>query len=88
MQIDKSKITANEINYLKNILSTHPGQVPIYFRVLMNGKDAINMISKKVKISVNLVLLDELVKILSIDNVGIKIKFNRKKQIKKNHYVY
>jgi hypothetical protein len=62
--------------------------LPIYFKVLMNGQEAINMVSRKVKISANIALINELVKILSIDNIRIKIKQTGKKQIKNKQYVH
>ena len=67
-------MSTEKINYLKNLLVSHKGESPIYFKVAVNGQDEINMVSKKVKISVSVKLLNELEKILSIDNIKVKVK--------------
>jgi DNA polymerase-3 subunit alpha len=74
LRVDKTKLTQEKITYLKNLLNSHRGQIPIYFRVTVNGKDEVNMVSKKLKISVNLNLLLELEKILSRENIKVKVK--------------
>jgi DNA polymerase-3 subunit alpha len=74
LQVDKSKITTEKVTYLKNVLSSHRGKTPVYFRVLFNGNDEINMVSKKVKVAPNVVLLNELENILSLENIKVKVK--------------
>ena len=76
LRIDKSKLSEEKVTYLKNILNKHRGNLPVYFKVSANGKDEINMVSKKIKIAVNTALIDELEKILSIDNIKVKVKTN------------
>jgi DNA polymerase-3 subunit alpha len=84
LHIDKSKITSGQIRDLKTILHSHPGKLPVYFKVSMNGQDEINMVSKKIKVSVDMSLIDELEKILSINNIKVKIKQNNSRVIRKN----
>jgi len=74
LRIDKSKLSEQNITYLKNVLHSYPGKSPIYFRVAVNGKDEINMVSKKLKVGVNSSLLSELEKILQLENIKIKVK--------------
>jgi len=74
LKVDKSKMTSENITYLKNILYTHRGKVPVYFKVSLNGKDEINMVSKKVKISPTLSLINELDRILTLNNIRVKVK--------------
>ena len=74
LRVDKSAIDQEKITYLKNTLASHKGKTPIFFRVSVNGKDEINMVSKKVKVSVNMSLINELEKILSLENIKIKVK--------------
>jgi len=76
LKINKSKMSEEKITYLKNLLSTHKGEVPVYFKVSVNGKDELNMVSKKVKVAVSGVFLDQLEKILSIENIKIKVRSN------------
>jgi DNA polymerase III subunit alpha len=74
LRIDKSKLSEQNITYLKNVLNSYPGKSPIYFRVAVNGKDEVNMVSKKIKVAVNASLLNELEKILQLENIKIKVK--------------
>jgi DNA polymerase-3 subunit alpha len=74
LKINKSKISEEKITYLKNLLSTHKGEIPIYFRVSVNDKDELNMVSKKVKVAVSGAFLDQLEKILSLENIKVKVK--------------
>jgi DNA polymerase-3 subunit alpha len=74
LRIDKSKLSEKNITYLKNILYSHPGKSPLFFRVAVNGKDEINLVSKKIKVSVNASLLNDLEKILKLENIKIKVK--------------
>jgi DNA polymerase-3 subunit alpha len=76
LKINKTKISEEKIGYLKNLLSSHKGEVPIYFKVSVNGKDEVNMVSKTVKVSVSSGFLDQLEKILSLENIKIKVKSN------------
>ena len=74
LRIDKSKLSEQNITYLKNVLHSYPGKSPIYFRVAVNGKEEVNMVSKKLKVAVNSSLLSELEKILQLENIKIKVK--------------
>jgi len=74
LRIDKDRLKPEDITYLKNTLFSHKGKIPVYFRVAVNGSDEISMVSKKVKISVNGSLLNELEKIISLDNMKVKVK--------------
>ena len=74
LKIDKTQISEGKITYLKNILSSHKGKVPVYFRVSLNGKNEIHMISKKVKVAMSFSLVQQLIKILSIENIKIMVK--------------
>ena len=76
LSVNKSKITPENITYLKNILRAHPGELPVHFKVNVNGEDEVNMVSNKIKISVNAALISELEKILTIDNIKVKVKTN------------
>ena len=69
-------MSEEKITYLKNLLSTHKGEVPVYFKVSVNGKDELNMVSKKVKVAVSGAFLDQLEKILSLENIKVKVKSN------------
>jgi hypothetical protein len=69
-------MSEDKITYLKNLLSAHKGEVPVYFRVSVNGKEDLNMVSKKVKVAVSAVFLDQLEKILSLENIKIKVRYN------------
>ena len=74
LRIDKTKLSEQNITYLKNVLHSYPGKSPIYFRVAVNGKEEVNMVSKKLKVAVNSSLLSELEKILHLENIKIKVK--------------
>ena len=74
LRIDKDRLQPEDITYLKNTLFSHKGKIPVYFRVTVNGSEEISMVSKKVKISVNGSLLNELEKILTLDNMKVKVK--------------
>ena len=74
LRIDKSKLKSNDITYIKNILYAHPGNLPIFFKVSINGDEEINMVSRKVKISANVALINELEKILNINNIRVEVK--------------
>ncbi len=74
LNIDKAKLKPDDITYLKNTLFSHKGSVPVYFRVAVNGKEEVNMVSKKVKISVNGSLLNELEKIITLENMKVKVR--------------
>jgi DNA polymerase-3 subunit alpha len=76
LKINKSIISAEKINYLKNLLSSHKGEIPIYFKVSVNGKDELNMVSKNVQVSVTSGFLDQLEKILSLENIKVRVKSN------------
>jgi DNA polymerase-3 subunit alpha len=76
IRIDKSKISEEKITYLKNLLSSHRGKIPIYFKVSLNGKEEINMVSKKVRIAMSIVFLEQLENIVSLENIKIKVKAN------------
>jgi len=76
LMINKTKISEEKIGYLKNLLSSHKGEVPVYFKVSVNGKDELNMVSKKVKVSVSSGFLEQLEKILSLENIKVKVKSN------------
>jgi DNA polymerase-3 subunit alpha len=74
LRIDKSEMNDQKITYLKNTLNSNRGNVPVYFRLKINGSDEVNMVSKKVKINVNAATIDELEKILTIKNIKIQVK--------------
>ena len=76
LKINKTKISEEKIMYLKNLLASHKGEIPIYFRVAVNGNDELNMVSKKVKVAVTGSFLDQLEKILSLENIKVKVKSN------------
>lgn len=76
LKINKSKISEEKISYLKNLLSSHKGEIPIYFKVSVDGKDEVNMVSKKVQVAVSSGFIDQLEKILSIEDIKIKVKSN------------
>ena len=73
LHIDKKKITQEKIIYLRNLLKAHPGKLPLYFKISMEGNQPLNMVSKKVKISVNTALINELEKILHINNIKVQL---------------
>jgi DNA polymerase-3 subunit alpha len=73
LKIDKTNISEEKIGYLKNLLASHKGETPIYFKVSVNGKDKLNMVSKTVKVSVSSGFLEQLEKILSIENIKVKV---------------
>ena len=73
LHIDKSKITQEKIIYLRNLLKSHPGKLPLYFKISMEGNKPLHMVSKKVKISVNTALINELEKILHINNIQVQL---------------
>jgi DNA polymerase-3 subunit alpha len=74
LKIDKSELDDQKITYLKNILNANQGNVPVYFRVSVNGSKEINMVAKKVKITVNTGVITELEKILSLANMKVQVK--------------
>jgi len=74
LRIDKTKLSDQNITYLKNVLHSYPGKSQIYFRVAVNGKEEVTMVSKKLKVAVNSALLSELEKILQPENIKIKVK--------------
>lgn len=76
LKINKKIISEEKITYLKHLLSSHKGEVPIYFKVSVNGVDELNMVSKKVKVAVSKGFLDELEKILSLENINVMVKTN------------
>jgi DNA polymerase-3 subunit alpha len=76
LKINKSKISEEKITYLKNLLSSHKGEIPVYFKVAIDGKDDLNMVSKKVKVAVSGTFLDQLEKILSLENIKVMVKTN------------
>ena len=69
-------ISEDKITYLKNTLKAHKGKIPVYFKVLINGKEEVNMVSKKVKVNVSLAFLEQLDKILSGENIKVMVKSN------------
>ncbi len=71
--INKTKISEEKINFLKNLLASHRGNIPVYFRVSINGKSEINMVSKNVKIAMSHTLLEKLEHILSFENIKVKV---------------
>jgi DNA polymerase-3 subunit alpha len=73
LHIDKSKITQEKIVYLRNLLKAHPGKLPLYFKISTKGNKPLNMISKKVKVSVNAALINELQKILHINDIKVQL---------------
>ncbi len=76
LKIDKSTISEEKITFLKNLLNAHRGKIPIYFRVSLNGKDEINMVSTKLKIAMTTTLLEKLEGILALENIKIQVKQN------------
>ncbi len=74
LNIDKAKLSEDKINYIKNTLKSYPGKLPIYFKVLLDGKEDLFMVSKKIKVSVNTSMLMELEKILQLGNIKVKVK--------------
>ncbi len=74
LNIDKAKLSEDKINYIKNTLKSYPGKLPIYFKVLVDGKEDLFMVSKKIKVSVNTSMLMELEKILQLGNIKVKVK--------------
>jgi DNA polymerase-3 subunit alpha len=76
LMINKAKISEEKIGYLKNLLSSHKGEVPVYFKVAVNGKEELTMVSKKVKVSVSSSFIEHLEKILSLENIKVKVKSN------------
>jgi DNA polymerase-3 subunit alpha len=74
LRVDKDTLKPEDITYLKNTLFSHKGKVPVYFRVAVNGHEDVNMVATKVKVSVNGSLLNELEKIITLDNMKIKVK--------------
>lgn len=74
LNINKSELSEDNITYIKNTLYAYPGKLPIYFKVSVNGEDDLFMISKKIKVSVSTSLLNELVKILHLENIKVKVK--------------
>jgi DNA polymerase-3 subunit alpha len=73
LHIDKSKITQEKIVYLRNLLKSHPGKLPLYFKISTAGNKPLNMVSKKVRVSVNTALINELEKILHISNIKVQL---------------
>ncbi|TFG94527.1 MAG: DNA polymerase III subunit alpha [Calditrichales bacterium] len=76
LKITGKKISEENITYLKNLLVSHQGQVPIYFKLGVNGTDEVNMVSTKMKIAMSSALLQELERILSLENIKVKVKTN------------
>jgi len=74
LRVEKDKLKPEDITYLKNILFSHKGKVPVYFRVAVDGREDVNMVSRKVKILVNGAMLNDLEKIVSLDNMKVKVK--------------
>jgi DNA polymerase III subunit alpha len=74
LRVDKSEMTEQKITYLKNTLKSNRGNVPVYFKLKLNGSDEVNMVSKKVKINLNSAIIDELEKILTIENIKVRVK--------------
>jgi DNA polymerase-3 subunit alpha len=73
LRIDKSKMSEEKITYLKNLLASHKGNIPIYFKVMLNGKEEFNMVSKKVKVNMSSNFLEKLENILSPENIKVKV---------------
>ncbi len=76
IKINKTKLSEDKITYLKNLLASHRGKIPIYFKLSLNGKDEVNMISKNVKIAVTSTFLDKLEQIITLENIKVKVKTN------------
>jgi DNA polymerase-3 subunit alpha len=76
LKIDKAKISEEKITFLKNLLNAHRGKTPIYFRLALNGKEEVNMISTKLKIAMSSMLIKKLEDILSIENIKVQVKQN------------
>ena len=74
LRVDKSEMTEQKITYLKNTLKSNRGNVPVYFRLKLNGSDEVNMVSKNIKINLNSAIIDELEKILSLQNIKVRVK--------------
>jgi DNA polymerase III alpha subunit len=74
LRVDKSEMTEQKITYLKNTLKSNRGNVPVYFRLKLNGSDEVNMVSKNVKINLNSAIIDELEKILTLENIKVRVK--------------
>jgi len=74
LRINKPDLDDKKITYLKNILNTNRGNIPVYFKVSLNGKEEINMVAKKVRVNVNTGLLTELEKLLSLENIKVQVK--------------
>jgi len=74
LRIDKSEMNDQKITYLKNTLNSNLGNIPVYFRLKIDGSDEVNMVSKKIKINVNAATIDELEKILTIKNIKIQVR--------------
>jgi hypothetical protein len=74
LRIDKTELTEKKITYLKNTLKSNRGSTPVYFKIKVNGSDELNMVSKKVKINVNASVLSELEKLISIENMRVRVK--------------
>jgi len=74
LRVNRSELNDQKITYLKNTLNANRGEVPVYFKVAINGEEEVNMVSKKVKINVNSAVITELEKILNLENMKVKVK--------------
>jgi DNA polymerase-3 subunit alpha len=76
LRINKTKISEDKITFLKTLLASHKGNIPVYFKVSLNGTDEFNMVSKKVKVAISSLFLEKLEDILSLENIKVKVKSN------------
>ncbi len=74
LRIEKDRLTEENITYLKNLLITHPGKLPIFVNVKTNGSEDVRMVSKTVRVQVDAGLINELEKILTLENIKVKVR--------------
>lgn len=74
LRIEKDKFSEREIDYLNNLLRTHPGQLPVFVQIAMSGNENYRTRASSVKINVDGALLNELAKLLTLNNVKVKVK--------------
>jgi DNA polymerase-3 subunit alpha len=74
VRIDQAQITRQKIADLHKTLYAHHGKFPVYFKVALNGKEEVNMVSRKMQVQIDHKLLDELIALIGLENIKVKVK--------------
>ncbi|MCD4692435.1 MAG: DNA polymerase III subunit alpha [Calditrichales bacterium] len=74
LKIDSKTFSEKKLNRLKTTLKSSPGKSGIYFELLLNGGGNYRMISNTLKLRLTQNTLNELSKIVGIENIKVKVR--------------